>query len=212
MIMEQQRAAPPADRTSSAHEWTSLVRGVPSPTFRSLSHAECDALLARNHVGRIAFVLRDRVDIQPIHYAYEAGWLFGRTSEGGKLMTLAHNHWLAFEVDEVRGVFDWQSVVVHGTFHRIDPDGPPAERGAAARAVHLLREIVPETYTAGDPAAFRTVLFRISIGEVTGRAASSVAAADAAAQARARAFASTADPRRHPTPPGPSSSTDLTGW
>ena len=142
-----------------------------SPVFRSLSRAECDALLARNHVGRLAFSFKDRVDIQPIHYVFEAGWLFGRTSEGAKLATLDHNRWLAFEVDEVRGPFDWASVVVQGTFHRIDPEGTTFEQAAAQRAVHLLRELVPETFTAADPAAFRTVLFRISVGEMTGRAA-----------------------------------------
>jgi hypothetical protein len=141
------------------------------PTFRSLTHAECDALLARNVVGRLAFAFHDWVDIQPINYVYEPGWLFGRTSEGEKLVTLAHNHWVAFEVDEVRGVLDWASVVVHGTFHPIDPEGSERDRAASARAEHLLRELIPETFDVGDPVAFRTVLFRIAIGEVTGRTA-----------------------------------------
>jgi len=146
------------------------------PTFRSLTRSECDALLARNHLGRLAFTFHDRLDVQPIHYAYEAGWLFGRTSEGAKLVTLAHDHWMAFEVDEVRGIFDWASVVVHGTFHRIDPEDSPRDQAVAARAVHLLREIVPETYTADDPTPFRTVLFRIAVGEMTGRVAVPAAA------------------------------------
>ena len=151
------------------------------PTFRSLSRSECDALLARNHVGRLAFAFHDRVDIQPIHYVYDAGWLFGRTSEGAKLATLEHNRWIAFEVDEVRGPFDWASVVVQGTFHRIDPAGSTSDRAAAARAVRLLRGIVPGTFTADDPAGFRTVLFRIAVGELTGRMAAPAADSSAAA-------------------------------
>jgi len=144
----------------------------PAPTFRTLTRAECDALLARHHVGRIAFSFHDRVDVQPIGYVYEAGWIFGRTSEGHKLTTLEHNRWLAFEVDEVHGPFDWASVVVQGSFHRLDPDGSEHDQATVQRAVHLLRDVVPETFTADDPAAFRTVLFRISVGEMTGRAAS----------------------------------------
>lgn len=139
------------------------------PRIRALTASECEALLARNNLGRIAFAFHDRVDIQPIHYVYEAGWLYGRTSEGAKLTTLEHNQWMAFEVDEVRGVFDWASVVVHGSFHRIDPHGPPSQQGAAEHAVELLRAIVPETFEADDPVAFRTVLFRISVGTVAGR-------------------------------------------
>ena len=171
------------------------------PTFRSLTRAECDALLARNHVGRLAFSFHDRVDIQPIGYVFEAGWLFGRTSEGHKLATLEHNRWLAFEVDEVRGPFDWTSVVVQGSFHRIDPEGTTYEQAAAQRAVHLLRGLVPETFTADDPAAFRTVLFRISIGEMTGRQATPAAAVDAEALSGRRA------PSAAPSPPPPAGRT-----
>lgn len=147
-----------------------------APTIRVLTHAECDRLLAQQHVGRLAFAFHDRVDIQPIHYAYEAGWIYGRTSEGAKLVTIAHNPWVAFEVDDVRGPFDWESVVVRGSFHRIDPDGSEREHGAGARALHLLREVVPEALTLDDPTPARTVFFRIAIGDVTGRSARAGAA------------------------------------
>ena len=157
------------------------------PTFRSLTRAECDVLLARNHVGRIAFSFHDRVNIQPISYVFEAGWLFGRTSEGHMLATLEHNRWIAFEVDEARGPFDWASVVVQGSFHQIDPEGTTYDQAAAQRAVHLLRSLVPESFTPDDPAAFRTVLFRISIGEMTGRAASPGVSAEPAAVSDRRA-------------------------
>ena len=142
-----------------------------APTIRVLTHAECDALLARQHVGRLAFAFHDRVDIQPIHYAYEAGWIYGRTSEGAKLVTIAHNPWVAFEVDEFREPFHWDSVVVRGSFHRLDPDGTERERGAGARALHLLRSVVPEMLTSDDPTPSRTVFFRIAVGDVTGRSA-----------------------------------------
>jgi len=84
--------------------------------FRELSTDEIQHLLQSNHVGRLAFSLHDRVDIQPIHYVYDSGWLYGRTSVGQKSETLTHNQWVAFEVDEVSDTFDWRSVVVHGSF------------------------------------------------------------------------------------------------
>src|SRR3982750_4274941 len=100
-----------------------MSSGSKRPRIRALPAAECERTLARNIVGRIAFTLHDRVDIAPIHYVYEAGWVYGRTSEGAKLATLAHNQWMAFEVDKTRDVFDWESVVLHGSFHRIAPAG-----------------------------------------------------------------------------------------
>ena len=157
------------------------------PRIRPLTPEECELLLARNNVGRVAFSCDDRVDVQPVHYVYEAGWVYGRTSAGAKLDTLARNQWVAFEVDEVRGVFDWGSVVARGSFHRIDPDGPSSQRDAAVHAVELLRTIVPETFTADDPVEYRTVLFRISAGAVTGRLATPGATDDACDHGPARA-------------------------
>ena len=126
-------------------------------------------MLARHHVGRIAYAYRDRVDIEPIHYAAEGDWIYGRTSIGTKLATLAHRPWCAFEVDEVRGTFDWESAVVRGSFQLLDPEtGSPDAYG---RAVALLRRLVPGTLTADDPAPHRVVLFGIHVAEITGRAA-----------------------------------------
>ncbi len=67
-------------------------------------------MLARHYVGRLAFSQHDRVNIEPLHFVYDAPWIFGRTSEGAKLLTLAVNSWCAFEIDEVRGLFDLDSV------------------------------------------------------------------------------------------------------
>lgn len=139
--------------------------------FRTLTHAECVALLARNHLGRVAFRVADGVDVRPIHYAYEPGWLYGRTAEGTKLDALDRDRRVAFEVDEVRGALDWASVVVRGSFHRLSDGADDEQRAAAARAVHLLRAVIPATFAPDDPVGFRSVLFRISVGTVTGRAA-----------------------------------------
>ena len=143
------------------------------PVIRALTQHQCLELLARNHVGRLAFSFHNRVDIQPVHYVYDAGWLYGRTSEGMKLETLAHSHWVAFEVDEVRGTFDWESVVVRGSFHRIEQDASGPDQQAFARALRLVRTVVPDSFTAQDPVPQRTVLFRIALGEITGRKAGS---------------------------------------
>lgn len=142
--------------------------------FRTLTRDEADAILQRNTVGRIAFTFKDRVDIQPIHYVYDAGWIYGRTSDGAKLATLTHSRWLAFEVDEVRGTFDWTSVVVQGAFYVIDLAARSSDDAVSAHAIELLATIVPEIMSADDPVAFRTVLFRISVDSVTGRSATPV--------------------------------------
>lgn len=142
------------------------------PTFRELSRDESEQLLARKHVGRVAFSFHDRVDIEPIHYVFDNGWIYTRTSQGTKLATMAHHQWVAFEVDEVEGMFDWQSVVVKGACYLLDADTSLHHDPAFARGVELLRALLPETLTSRDPVPFRHAILRIHLDEVTGRAAS----------------------------------------
>ena len=140
-----------------------------APIFSTLGERDCRALLARNRVGRIAFSLHDRVDIQPIHYAYEGDWLVGRTSIGSKLARLAHQPWCAFEVDEVHGLFDWSSVVVRGSFRMLDPETGMSD--LYDRALVKLQQLVPGTFTEQDPTPHRAILFAIRLDEISGRSA-----------------------------------------
>ena len=142
-----------------------------APRIRALDRDECIAILARNHVGRIAYAHANHVDIQPLHYVYDHGWLYGRTSFGSKLGVTGTTWWpVAFEVDEVEELFRWRSVVVHGGFYTLD-DEVEAQKEEWARGVELLRTLVPGTFTADDPVAFRTVVFRMAVQELTGREA-----------------------------------------
>jgi nitroimidazol reductase NimA-like FMN-containing flavoprotein (pyridoxamine 5'-phosphate oxidase superfamily) len=111
------------------------------------------------------------VDIEPIHYVFSGRWLFGRTSRGAKLTALAHIPYVALEVDEVDGLFDWRSVVVHGTYYSHGPDGGPTARRTFARAARLLGGLVPGTLAESDPVPFRDTIFGIYIDRLEGRAA-----------------------------------------
>ncbi|HSJ65263.1 MAG TPA: pyridoxamine 5'-phosphate oxidase family protein [Gemmatimonadaceae bacterium] len=143
------------------------------PRFTDLTPDECERLLARNHVGRIAFSHSNRVDIEPIGYVYEKGWLFGRTSPGTKLMALGHRPWVAFEIDEVRGPLDWESVVVHGSFRLLEPGGSEYDADLFARAIAMLRAVDPAMGTPQDAVPFRTAVYGVHVDEMTGRRARS---------------------------------------
>jgi len=143
------------------------------PTFRELSREECDALLARNHVGRVAFSFHDRVDLEPVHYVYADGWLYGRTAPGAKVAILRHHPWVAFEVDEVEGLFDWRSVIVHGVVDMPEADGSPVDREAYERILTHIRKVLPSALGASDPTPERVLPFRIHVDKISGRSASS---------------------------------------
>jgi uncharacterized protein len=142
-----------------------------APTFRDLDAAEMDALLARNHVGRIAYSFHDRVDIEPIHYVYADGAFYLRTEHGSKLTTLAHAPWVAFEVDEIAGLFDWRSVVAHGTVYMLEDAGSPEMRANYRAAIRRLRDLVPDALDQDDPVPARSVVLKFHPAQMAGRAA-----------------------------------------
>ena len=148
-------------------------RAVAPPRIRKMRPASCLALLRRHVVGRLAFSFHDRVDITPIHYIFCDGWLFARTSHGAKMTTIRHMPWVAFEVDEVSGVFDWRSVVVHGTVYTMERDGGPTEARLWRTGIELLQRIVPGTGSDDDPVPFRSLVFGIHVDSIAGRASSS---------------------------------------
>jgi nitroimidazol reductase NimA-like FMN-containing flavoprotein (pyridoxamine 5'-phosphate oxidase superfamily) len=138
------------------------------PRFAELSDSDARDFLALQHMGRLAYSARDRVDIEPVTFASDREWVFGRTGVGSTLSTLLHHPWCAFEADDVRDPFDWTSVVVKGTFYLLDPEASP---GTYRRAVELMRGVVPGTFTPEDPAPDRQILYGIYIHEITGRMA-----------------------------------------
>ena len=146
---------------------------VHEPRFVELDQTEIERMLGAHAFGRIAFTFRDRVDIEPISYVYRDGWIYGRTAPGTKLDVLAHHPWVAFEIDDVRGPFDWRSVVVKGTIYFLEAGGSGAEGAAYDNAVQILRSLNPRALTERDPTPERSVLFRLHIDEFNGRAASS---------------------------------------
>ncbi|MEO8622799.1 MAG: pyridoxamine 5'-phosphate oxidase family protein [bacterium] len=134
-----------------------------------LSDYELRAFLARNHTGRIAYSLHGDIEIQPISYSYDNGWIMGRTSVGTKLSALSQNPWCAFEVDEVSNPFEWISVVARGAFHLLDPEwGSP---DVYARALASVGAMIPDAFSPEDPVPHRNILFGICVSEMTGRRA-----------------------------------------
>jgi nitroimidazol reductase NimA-like FMN-containing flavoprotein (pyridoxamine 5'-phosphate oxidase superfamily) len=141
------------------------------PIFRELDQTESTAFVAAHHVGRMALAHKDRVEIVPIHYVHDDAWLYCRTAAGTKLELATHNRWVAFEVDEVRALFDWTSVVVKGGVYLLRSDGSKDEAALYDKGVKLIRTLIPESFTPRDPVPERAILFRIHVDEITGRSA-----------------------------------------
>jgi uncharacterized protein len=142
------------------------------PIFETLDRNACERILERNHVGRIAYARANRIDIEPVHYVYADGWIYGGTSEGTKMDMTGYNWWpVVFEVDEVEDLFSWRSVVVHGGFYAIHEKDAEARAEEWRRGIGMVRRLIPEAFSGDDPVGTRKVLFRIAVQEISGRAA-----------------------------------------
>lgn len=141
------------------------------PIFAELTPEQCSRLLQDNHVGRLAFTNGRWVDIRPLGYVARGHWIFLRTARGEKVAATEHRPYIAFEVDEVEGPFEWRSVVVHGSMHLLPQDGSSIERHELERAVAELQRVMPGAFGDRDPVPERDLVFGIHIHEMTGRSA-----------------------------------------
>ena len=139
----------------------------PASVLTTLTRTQCEALLKRNVVGRIAFAERAHVDIVPISYVYVAGWLYAR-ADAPMRTAIRRNRWVAVEVAEVHDVRRWQSVVVRGACYPVHDTGSAASDAAAARGVDLLRAKVPVITLPGLDAPGAAIVYRVHADDITG--------------------------------------------
>jgi len=84
-----------------------------------LDTTECWAMLRSTTLGRIAVSAADSVDIFPLNYAVDGESIVFRTAPGTKLLELAINDHVAFEIDGHDESEAW-SVVVKGVAERVE--------------------------------------------------------------------------------------------
>ena len=138
-------------------------------SFSTLDRAECDAILGRNSIGRIAFGLDDRITIAPVQFVHDDEWIYVRTAPDTDVSVLEHQQ-LVFEVDEFESMLDWRTVVVRGSVQLVSDASDAADEEDYGRAILMLQELLPQGLAEDDSVSIGSVV-RLRADEVTGRAA-----------------------------------------
>jgi nitroimidazol reductase NimA-like FMN-containing flavoprotein (pyridoxamine 5'-phosphate oxidase superfamily) len=143
---------------------------------QTLSTPECTALLAKNRLARLACASNGQPYVVPIYYAYADHCLYAFSMPGKKINWMRENPLVSVQVDEHGAGREWKSVVVDGRYEELpNRIGHKVERD---RAWTVLSKHVdwwepgalkPITPPVSDHSPH--VFFRISIGELSGRAA-----------------------------------------
>jgi uncharacterized protein len=87
--------------------------------FGNLQSDQIEDVLKSQFVGRIGCSLNDETYIVPISYAYNGNYIYCHTKEGKKTTIMRRNPKVCFQVDEMKTMANWRSVIVQGEFQEL---------------------------------------------------------------------------------------------
>jgi nitroimidazol reductase NimA-like FMN-containing flavoprotein (pyridoxamine 5'-phosphate oxidase superfamily) len=143
-----------------------------------LSPQEIEELLRSEITGRIGCHADGRTYVVPVTYAYEGGTIYCHSAEGLKLRMMRKNPIVCFEVDRIRDMGNWKSVIATGRFEELSGrDALPAMDVLIRRFVAVEHSDQPHpsyVFRESESESPRTdgreiVIFRIRLAEKTGR-------------------------------------------
>lgn len=138
-----------------------------------LTDAEMESLLNTQYTARLGCCAEGQIYVVPISYAYDGTSLISHTGKGLKLHMMRLHPEVCVEIDTVKNLANWQSVIAWGRFQELQG----SDATAAAQA--LLDRFGPfMTSKTGHPWRempdrgidhTNIVLFRIILHRKTGR-------------------------------------------
>ncbi len=89
--------------------------------IKDLEEKEAIKLLSSNYLGRLAYLEDKHPFVIPITYFYdpESKSIISYASPGHKINAMRKNSAVSLEVDEIRSMKSWQSVLVKGKFEEL---------------------------------------------------------------------------------------------
>ncbi|MGC4038591.1 MAG: pyridoxamine 5'-phosphate oxidase family protein [Chitinophagaceae bacterium] len=144
----------------------------------SLSYKEAKEVLATSILGRIGCNDGNRTYVIPVNYVFDGKNILGHSVVGMKIHMMRSNPNVCFQVDEVKSMNDWKSIIVWGRYEELTDE---RERYAAMKLFvdKLMRMKISETAKPPElsgerlhprsPGNIRPIFYRIVIDELTGR-------------------------------------------
>lgn len=142
-----------------------------------LSAQEIEDILKSSVVGRVGCCAQQKMYVVPVTYTYDGEYIIGNTVEGMKINMLRQNPECCFEVDIVKDLANWQSVIAWGTFEELS--GDEAEK-SLQKLINKLEPLISgetsQPQRMGPSSAHRMatysknpIIYRIRLTEKSGR-------------------------------------------
>lgn len=148
-----------------------------TPMLGKLEPAQIDETLCTASIGRIGCHADGKTYIIPMNYVYDGENIYGCSVTGMKLEMMRVNPEVCFQVDQVKNLSNWRSVVAWGTFQELMGE-------EAAKALKLLTRRFTMLIASGQSlhemnvadvldgkglAQKKIMVYRIRLREKTGR-------------------------------------------
>lgn len=144
--------------------------------IHKLTAAECEEVLSRVRIGRLACARANQPYVVPITFYYAPSFrcLYSFSTRGQKIEWMRQNPKVCLEADDVIDRLNWLSVVVLGRYEEIPKNIPPSAE------MHRAREILQARPTFWLPGAAKlddgtehstAVFFRVTVESISGRRA-----------------------------------------
>lgn len=139
-----------------------------------LTVPEIDDLLRSEVVARIGCHADGRTYVVPITYVFVGDAIIGHSTDGMKIRMMRRNPEVCVEVDRVKGLADWRSVIAWGQYEELT--GEAGVRAMEQLVTHLAPRMPSETAVPAhgrhpdhSATAQSAVVFRIHLTQKTGR-------------------------------------------
>ena len=144
----------------------------------SLTYEAAKEVLQSNILGRIGCGDGTKIYVVPVNYVFDRKYIIAHSVVGMKIHMMRKNPKICFEVDEMKNLRNWKSVIVWGEHHELtdERDRFPAMKLFVERTMYMKiseTAIPPETSwqrihprTTGS---IKPVVYRVAFEEITGR-------------------------------------------
>lgn len=136
-----------------------------------LTRAECEAVLARATIARLACVRNAQPYIVPIHVVFDGYHLYGFSTVGRKVEWMRANPLVCVEVDDIDDPGNWTTVLVFGEYEELTRNDDEAARRWAEQLLAPRAQFwMPGLAKSPSHERVTPVAYRIRISRLTGRA------------------------------------------
>jgi nitroimidazol reductase NimA-like FMN-containing flavoprotein (pyridoxamine 5'-phosphate oxidase superfamily) len=146
----------------------------------NLTSEQVEEFLQQGIVGHLGCHVEETTYVVPISYSYDGHYIYCHSHEGMKIDMMRKNPKVCFELDDMKDMANWRSVMLWGKYEEL-PNGKERETALESLLHRQLPVVSSITTHLGKEWPFpvenlkeiKGIVFRINIEKKTGRYESS---------------------------------------